>query len=388
MRATESGPIWLVGASGVVGKWLGPLVARELGRPIRVVGRTEERAASVLAAIREAGGVASFLAWDVTRGAPPAEEVSAVVCLVHDPHDTVLDAVLAAGVPLVEISRGTARTAHAAARIALATPRAPVLLASGWMAGLSARVAAVLSAQLGGAEEVDISVRYAMNDAAGADSVDTMDRLWVPFEVMQDGARRMVMPLSDPRTVEVAGHQTWVYRLDTPEQWSLPLTLGLTSCSLRLGFESRAMSWSFAALRRLGLFWMLRGERFRGLRHALLRPAGAETRAGAETGVRVEARSHRAGVRAVSLLDPAGQAHLTAVGALLGLREVLRPDAPHGLRFPEQASTDHRLLEELPRLGVQVRREGSHDEPARSHDARSDLRREPASARHGGSARA
>ncbi|MEV4442589.1 saccharopine dehydrogenase, partial [Streptomyces sp. NPDC049577] len=72
--------------------------------------------------------------------------------------------------------------------------------------------------------------------------------------------------------------------------------------------------------------------------------------------------------RGVNFTDPAGQAHLTAVGALLALRRALGADGappPRGVSFPEQTP----LPRELPRLleahGVALR---ACDRTGDSHD--------------------
>lgn len=352
VRFDETGPVVLVGGAGVVGQRLARLLGRE-GRAVTIAGRSEDRARAALDAARSAGAEASFLPWELGAPSGPGEPVSAsvLVGLVNDPGDVVLDAALAGGVPYVDITRWTSRMAAAVGKVALAHARSPVVLASSWMGGLLPRMVAHLAALSGGALLVDGSVRYAMADASGGDSVDYMDRLWVPFEVLEEGRATLVEPFADRREVSVDGTRTLVGRFDTPEQWSLPLTLGTRAARVRIGFDHVPLTRFFAALVRSGLFWLLRGPRFRKVRHALLRAEGSEKRQGARAAFRVdvEGTSHASG----EVASPEGQAALTAVGALLAVRWALGL-REGGVFFPEHDPANAKLPSLLTELGVET----------------------------------
>ncbi|RAX29075.1 hypothetical protein, partial [Enterococcus sp. HPCN18] len=83
--------------------------------------------------------------------------------------------------------RWTTRVARAATLAGQKSRSAPVYLSSGWMGGVTNIVAAALAEELGGASTIDVSIRYDVNDIAGLDSVDFIDRLGQDFEVMQQG---------------------------------------------------------------------------------------------------------------------------------------------------------------------------------------------------------
>jgi saccharopine dehydrogenase-like NADP-dependent oxidoreductase len=354
VRFDERGPVVLVGGAGVVGQRLARLLGRE-GHAVTIAGRSEERARASLEAARGGGAEARFLAWDLgARSASGHGEpvgASALVGLVNDPGDVVLDAALAGGVPYVDITRWTSRMAAAVGKVALSHARSPVVLASSWMGGLLPRLVAHLAAQAGGARKVEGAVRYALADASGGDSVDYMDRLWVPFEVLEDGATTLVEPFADRRDVAIDGARTLVGRFDTPEQWSLPLTLGTRDARVRIGFDHVPMTRLFAALVRTGLFWLLRGPRFRRLRHALLRAEGSEKREGARAAFRVDVEgTSRA---AAEIASPEGQATLTAVGALLAVRWALGL-REGGVFFPEGDPANTSLPSLLTDLGVET----------------------------------
>lgn len=200
--------------------------------------------------------------WDLGDPAPFHAAVRAVVGSVNDPEDRVLRAAVAAGVPYVDITRWTARLQRAAALAATLRPTAPVLLSSAWMGGVSSLVAAALAARLGGADTVETAIRWDTADRAGTDSVEFMDRLGIPFEVVDAGRRRLAVPLSDTRTVLVGADRTRVARIDTPEQFTLPLTLGTATAATRIGFSSAAATSALLAARRAGFFRWGGGERW------------------------------------------------------------------------------------------------------------------------------
>lgn len=351
LRHAPEGPIVLVGGSGVVGRALIPLLHRLEGRPLVVTGRSAARAEEALVAARALGVDATFLPYAV--GETLSTRASAVIGLVNDPDDALLGQVVAASVPFVDITRWTSRVAVAMARLSLAPPRAPVVLSSGWMGGLLARVARSMA--LGFADPVrriDGAVRYALADASGEDSVDYMDRLWVPFEVPGPGGLRVIEPFRDDRVVRVDGHPTRVFRFDTPEQWTLPIATDVPEVAVRLGFDSGAAGLGLWALVRLGVFRLLRGDRFRTIRRSLLRTPGSEKAALARSSFRVDVSG--AGGHAMSrTIVGEGQAKLTAVGAWLALRQGL--SSGPGVHLPEQDPDHASLLSvRLPAAGVTV----------------------------------
>ncbi|MFE7526238.1 saccharopine dehydrogenase [Kitasatospora sp. NPDC057542] len=341
-----AGPVLLVGGYGTVGAELARLAAPAW--PLLLTGRSEQRGAALAA---ELDG-ATARRWDLADPEPFTAGVRAVVGVVNDPDDRVLRAAVGAGVPYVDVTRWTARLQRAATLAALLRPTAPVLLSSAWMGGVTSLVAAALADRLGGAERIETAVRWDLADRAGADSVEFMDRLGLDYEVVQDGRRRTVAPLSRPRTVRIGAAPTLVAGIDTPEQFTLPLTLGATTATTRIGFSSRSSTTALLAVRRAGFFRWGRGERWEPARRALLYSPGEGGTALLRTDVSSGGRTLTATVE-----DRAGQAHLTAVGALLALRRALGADGappPAGVAFPEQTPRPGRVLEDLAELGVTV----------------------------------
>ncbi|MEV7729739.1 saccharopine dehydrogenase [Streptomyces sp. NPDC087917] len=343
------GPVLLVGGYGTVGA---ELVRAAAGRwPLLLAGRDPRKAADL---IRDHAVEARR--WDLADPAPFRAGSRAVVSVVNDPDDRVLRAALAGGVPYVDVTRWTARLHRAAALVSLGAPDAgapaPVLLSSGWMGGVVPLVAAALADRLGGADRVETAIRYDLADRSGVDSVEFMDRLGIDFEVREDGRTTSVTPLSGARTRNVGGHRTRVARIDTPEQFTLPLTLGARTVTTRIGFSSAAATSTLVGLGHIGFFRHARGERWRPVRRRLLHAPGE----GGTAALDIEVEGPR-GVLRATVTDPRGQAHLTAVGALLGLRRVLGADgavARPGLVFPESHPLPGTVLPALEEAGVRV----------------------------------
>ncbi|MFI5496798.1 hypothetical protein [Actinoplanes sp. NPDC051859] len=76
-------------------------------------------------------------------------------------------------------------------------------------------------------------------------------------------------PLTDVRRVWIGADRVRVARIDTPEQFTLPPTLGVQHATTRLGFSDGTATAGLLALRRIGFFRIANGDRLRGLRRGL-----------------------------------------------------------------------------------------------------------------------
>lgn len=341
-----AGPVVVVGGYGTVGGDLARLAAPSW--PLLLTGRTPERGRQLAEAVG-----ASVRRWDLGDPEPFSIGARAVISVVNDGDDRVLRAALRGGVPYVDITRWTSRLQRATAIAAVTPPTAPVLLSSSWMGGVSALVAAALAHELGGASAVELAIRYDLKDRAGADSVEFMDRLGLDYEVTEAGQRRMIMPLSGAGYVTIGEHRTKVARIDTPEQFTLPLSLGVDTAITRIGFSQNLSTSMLLALKRSGFFRWGRGDLFTSARRSMLYSPGD----GGNALLRIEVRGRTGERRTAVVEDPAGQAHLTALGGLLGLRRVLGEDgspAPTGVVFPEMTPSPHDVIRALTTSGVEV----------------------------------
>ncbi|MCP1412236.1 saccharopine dehydrogenase [Paenarthrobacter sp. A20] len=343
LELDPSGPVLIAGGYGTVGTALTQLAAKEW--PLLLTGRNPDRGSSL------ANERVAVRRWDLNQPEPFKANVRAVISTVNDPDDRVLRAAVQAGIPYVDVTRWTSRVTRALTLATLMQPEAPVLLSSGWMGGITNIVAAALAEEVGGADQIDVAIRYDTNDQAGADSVDFIDRLGLDFEVRKGGTAAVVRPLSDTRWVDIAGHRTKVARLDTPEQFTLPLTIGAGSVATRIGFSSNTSTTALLAARTIGLFRWGSGERWEPLRRSLLYSPGS----GGTAHLRVDVEGP-GGTRTAVISDPQGQAHLTALGGLLGLHSVLGAGAQAGVFFPESVPEPASQLAKLESWGVTILR--------------------------------
>ncbi|WP_458107572.1 saccharopine dehydrogenase [Arthrobacter sp. R3-55] len=338
-----TGPVLIVGGYGTVGTALTQLIGSQW--PVLLTGRNPGKGSHL------ASGNVSVYRWDLGQPEPFAAKVRAVISTVNDPDDRVLRAAVGAGIPYVDLTRWTSRVTRAIAQAALLRPAAPVLLSSGWMGGVTNIVAAALADEVRGADSIDVAIRYDINDRAGVDSVDFMDRLGLDFEVRKGGKAAVVRPLTDTRWVDIAGHRTKVARFDTPEQFTLPLTLGAGSVATRIGFSSRTSTTALLTAGAAGLFRWGSGERWAPLRRSLLYSPGS----GGTAHIRIDVTGP-GGTRTAVISDPQGQAHLTAVGGFLGLHNVMSSHATPGVSFPESAPDHGSALAKLESHGVTILR--------------------------------
>ncbi|WP_342378611.1 saccharopine dehydrogenase [Myxococcus stipitatus] len=344
----------LVGGYGVVGLRLASLLReRHPELPLIIAGRRSEPAQALAERLGRARGVALDIRapspLSVLGGRPRA-----VVSLVNDPEDHLMMSAARDAVPLLDITRWTSRVRAALMRLSGTPPRAPVLLGSAWMAGLVPRMVAMVAPRVGALERVDVGIRFALADAAGPDSLEYVDRLGLSFDVTEEGRERQVLPLTDGRRVTFSdGRSTRVYRLDTPEQATLPAVLGARSVATRLGYDSGSATWTMVLLQRLGILRLLQHPRLTPLRRSLLATQGT----GGEAAWLADVEGAKGHTR-IEVVDPKGQAHLTAVGALLGVERLLgldgAPPPPPGVWFPEHEPRADETLATLRACGVQV----------------------------------
>ena len=278
---------------------------------------------------------------------------------MNDPFDYLLMDAVRGGIPYVDITRWTERLKAAVSRVSAESFRAPVMLSSAWMAGIAAVVAVAVSHQLRRVDRIDISILYSLKDKAGPNSAEYMDRLATPFEVMLNGQRKQAYPYTDPRkTTFPGGYTSKAYRLDTPDQFTLPITTGAKTVAARIAFDDAIATNLLVFLTRSGIWKLISGKRFAPLRRSLLYNPGSG--AGHEIVIEAAGMDGNSNPKTVSatIVDPKGQTHLTALGALVQLERLLGldgapPPAP-GIVYPDTAPQIDSVLQVLRNFGATV----------------------------------
>ena len=358
MSETENA-ILIAGGYGVVGSQIARLVRkRRPDLPLIIGGRNPDKAESLARELTNA----ETARLDIEKPNPLSQfggKLGAVIEVVNDPSDYLLLDAIRGGIPFVDITRWTELFRKARSIVAGESPRAPVMLASSWMGGLTPVIAVAAARKLERVDSIDIGVLFSMTDKAGPNSIEYMDRLATPYKVMIDGKEQTVYPVTDPRTVTFpGGYRSKVYRFDSPEQVTLPEITGAKTVASRIGFDSALTTNALRLLVRLGIWKLIANDRFTKTRRSLLHNPGE---GGAHEIVIELAGSDSKGrpvsVRA-SILDPVSQSHLTAAAVTMHLERILGldgapPPAP-GIVFPESEPQIESGLQLLRDFGVVV----------------------------------
>ncbi|MEU6390513.1 saccharopine dehydrogenase [Streptomyces sp. NPDC046939] len=362
---TTQGALLLVGGYGVVGAQAARLL-RQLhpGLPLLIGGRHPERAVEFAESIG-----ARAVAVDAGRPRPLgalAERPAAVLGAVSDGRGHLAADAMRLGIPFADIHRAAASDVLDVCMTATRErPTGAVLLAGSWFAGLAALMAAATVRELGGAaDRVDVVVLVSSDDRVGPDSWGFADRLAWPHHPMRAGRRVLAQPMTDARPARCAdGAVRPAALVGTLEQTTLPVTLGVPTVETRMALQSPASLRALVALKRSGTLRALTLPALRTVRSALLERPGA----GDFAGLTVTARGAGRTV-SVDLLDPRGQAHLSAVGATWAAERILGPGLPPGVSYPEQSARPEADLDLLRRALVQVRTTGFTQTPRPAHE--------------------
>lgn len=362
---TEDG-ILIAGGYGVVGQQITSLIRqRHSDLPLIIAGRTLDKAESVAHQL----GNASSIRLDVEQPNPlEGLKPRAIIAVVNDPHDYLLRDAVKNGIPYVDITRWPARLRDAISWVSTKELKAPVLLSSGWMGGLAAVIAVAVAQSQHQVNSIDISVLFSTKDKSGPNSVEYMDRLATPFEVMIDGEHCHVFPYTDPRTTTFpGGYTTKVYRFDTPDLLTLPSTTGAKTVLARIAFDDAFSTNLLRFLIRSGIWKLISGDRFTSLRRSLLyNPGSGASHEIVITVSGVDGDGHPIAAN-VMISDPKGQTHLTALGALIQLERLLGldgtpPPAP-GIVYPDTAPQTDSVFQVLSDFGVAISSQDFNTEP-------------------------
>jgi hypothetical protein len=354
--------VLIAGGYGVVGAQVAALLAERHPALRLLLGGRHPDAAETLAASLPCARPQRL---DLDADDPLATlETTPDVILVaaNDGHDRLLRSGLRRSIPVVDITRWTERVRDALAWTAAVAPRAPVVLASSWMAAIPATLAVEAARAFAVLARIDLDILFALRDRAGPNSVEYMDRLATAFMAQLDHRRVLRTPFSEHRSVSFTPEGTFTTALfDSPDQMTLPAITGAASVAAYIGFDHEVSNTMLRGIVRSGLWRAISGPAFTGLRRKLLFNPGP----GDHHRVRVTLNGYGADGRArrctIDIDDPAGQTHLTALGAAVQVERVLglgnHLAAAAGVQFAE-AQTDATVLRQrLADAGVDIRLE-------------------------------
>lgn len=327
--------ILLAGGYGVVGAQVARLLrARHPEVEILIGGRQIKEATRLADEI----GNASSLVIDVTAVKPLAdiETLDAVGVFIHETDDHVLHEAATRGIAYMDITRGWDALARALAVAAMHDPKAPMLFSSHWMAGGPAIISRGLADGLDVVQSVDMSILYYTGDKMGPDSASAGEGMSVDFSARSGGRWQRVGPLSDDRLVTFpSGASRRVYRMNMGDMVTPALATGARDVGVRIGFDKGNALGSMRRLIRLGLWNLL--LRIPGMSAIAATKPGK----GAPHEIVIEVTGEKGGkpvIRRATILDPQGQSHLTALGAVHALERVVGLGTPAlrpGAALPE-----------------------------------------------------
>ncbi|MBI6548121.1 saccharopine dehydrogenase family protein [Xenorhabdus lircayensis] len=308
--------VLLVGGYGVVGQQVAQILNQY--RPdlqLVIAGRDINKAKKASKNLKNSRG----LSFDVENPYLPDElKIDIVLALVNDPQDKLLHFAHQNNIAYVDITRWTERlqVALSKATIMQNQKRSTMVFASSWMASIVATLINDISKSFSSIDSIDMSVLYALNDKAGPNSIDYMDRLTIPFTVKQNGKYQKILPFSDERTVLFSdGNSHKVFRIDMPEQFIFPIITNAQTVATRIGFDDPKSNQLLAFLVKKGIWKLLSGKRATGFRRKILYNPGEGHQHQIRTDIQgVDKKGHRKCV-CLQINDPKGQTHLTATGA-------------------------------------------------------------------------
>ena len=320
--------VLIAGGYGVVGAW----IARELraahpGLDLVIAGRNPEHGAALAAEVN--AEAARLDVADPAAGLRQVGAVDLVVASLQDPGDNLAMAALAGGAGYITITQGPDSLSF----LAIASRRAgrPALVLSYWMAGALTLAALESAKALARVDRMELAALYDYADPIGPMTTsDSGEFFGASALIRRDGAWVRVDPSAAVRTVS---------RQQAPP------------------FEARSMSM----LDVFGLAATTGASNIRfdlGIGESLGTLSGGPASSEIYIDLWGQDRSGQPRALRTVVSDPKGQAHLTALGVVVGTERLLgldgRPALEPGIAFPEDSIDCAEAMHRLRHFGVSI----------------------------------
>lgn len=320
--------ILIAGGYGLVGSWIARHI-RAAGHPVDLVigGRRPEKGRDLAREVD--ASLTRVDTEDATVCLADAGPVDLVVSALQDPDDRLMRAALAADAAYIGIVR-KADNVGPTAIVAVAQARRPVMLMGHWQAGVTTFAALAAVQGVERVERVEMAGLFDRADEAGPMTTEDSGSFFTKALIRRDRRWEWIVPADNRRVVE---------RADLPAFKARPMGV-LDVPGIAAITDAPHVRFDLGTGDSIGT--AAGGPPS----HEIFVDVSGVDRGGARI------------TRRTVVSDPRGQAHLTALGVLIGIERVLGLDgaaAPGpGLVLPERAIDPQRALARLREFGVDI----------------------------------
>ena len=320
--------ILIAGGYGLVGGWIARHL-RAAGHNIDLVlaGRTPDAGAALASALN--ASVIALDSGDAAAGLAKAGPVDLVIGALQDPDDNLLTAALRANSAFLGIVRKVDNVGPTAIAACLLAQR-PALLMGHWQAGAGAFAALVGAKAFGRLESIAIAALFDLADPAGTMATTDSSAFFTKALVRRRGVWERVDQADNIRQIDRPGLPSFMAR---------PMGV-LDVAGLEAMTSAHDVRFDIGVGQSLGTI------------------AGQQASHEIYVDLRGENLLGRSSAQRIVMSDPRGQAHLTALGVLIGVERLLgldgRPPPAGGLHLPERLIEPQQALDRLCDFGVRI----------------------------------